>query len=251
MRYVHVNSIEKIASSSPDTKQPSSVLPAQLLMLWGSSQEPWGVKDIDSKYIYANLAYYHLLKIDPRKFCIVGHLDEELPSPISEFASHFQQHDRQTIEHQDRLCSIEIHPYEADQLMRPYYFDKYPLYEEQTRLCIGTIFHARKVENVLLKKQLLSQAKPGYFVFYPPEKVFTEKELEVIFCVLQNMSRKLIALHLGLSPRTVENKLQAIYGKAGVNSLSQFGEYCCHKGYDHYIPQKLLSRASQLLDMSL
>ncbi|WP_234813614.1 MULTISPECIES: helix-turn-helix transcriptional regulator [Candidatus Williamhamiltonella] len=38
------------------------------------------------------------------------------------------------------------------------------------------------------------------------------------------MSRKLIALHLGLSPRTVENKLQAIYGKAGVNSLSQFGE---------------------------
>jgi len=246
-----VNSIKKIEGPLPDRKQYRSVLPAQLLMFWENSQEPWGVKDIDSKYIYANRAYYHLLKIDPRKFCIVGHLDDELPSPISEFASHFQQHDRQTMEHQDRLCSIEIHPYEADQLMRPYYFDKYPLYEEQTRLCIGTIFHARKVENVLLKKQLLSRAKLGYFLFYPPENVFTEKELEVIFCVLQNMSSKLIALHLGLSHRTVENKLQVIYRKAGAHSLSQFSEYCRHKGYDHYIPQKFLSPTSQLLDMSL
>jgi len=246
-----VNSIEKSASSLLDTKQSSSVLPAQLLMLWESSQEPWGVKDIDSKYIYANRAYYRLLKINPRTFCIVGHFDDELPSPIAEFASHFQQHDRQTIQHQDRLCSIEIHPYEADQLMRPYYFDKYPLYEEHTRLCIGTIFHARKVENLLLKKQLLSRAKPGYFLFYPPENVFTEKELEVIFCVLQNMSSKLIALHLGVSRRTVENKLQVIYRKAGTNSLSQFSEYCHHKNYDHYIPQKLLNPSSKLLDMSL
>ncbi|WP_235667853.1 hypothetical protein [Candidatus Williamhamiltonella defendens] len=68
--------------------------------------------------------------------------------------------------------------------MRSYYFDKYPLYEEQTRLCIGTIFHARKVGNVLLKKQLLARAKPSYFLFYPPENIFTEKELKVIFCVL-------------------------------------------------------------------
>ncbi|ASV34075.1 PAS domain-containing protein [Candidatus Hamiltonella defensa] len=246
-----MNNIEKIAREAQDTGHSLSVLPAQLLMFWESSQEPWGVKDINSKYIYANPAYYQLLNINPKVFCIAGHLDDELPSPIASFASHFQQHDRQTIERKDRLCSIEIHPYETDQLMRLYYFDKYPLYEEHSRLCIGTIFHARKVEDLLLKKQLLSRVKPGYFLFYPPENVFTEKELEVIFCVLQNMSSKLIALHLGLSHRTVENKLQVIYRKAGANSLSQFSEYCRHKGYDHYIPQTLLSPVSKLLDMSL
>lgn len=98
-RRIYVNSIKKIEGPLPDRKQYRSVLPAQLLMFWENSQEPWGIKDIDSKYIYANRAYYYLLKIDPRKFRIVGHLDNKLPSPISEFASHFQQHDRQTIEH--------------------------------------------------------------------------------------------------------------------------------------------------------
>ncbi|ATW29116.1 helix-turn-helix transcriptional regulator [Candidatus Williamhamiltonella defendens] len=246
-----MNSLKKITNSLPDTTQASDVLPPQFVMLWETSQEPWGVKDVDSKYIYANRAYYRLLNINPATFCIVGHLDDQLPSPIADFAPHFQQHDRQTMQRQDRLCSIEIHPYEPDQLMRPYYFDKYPLYEAHSRLCIGTIFHARKVEEILLKKRLLQDAKPGYFLFYPPENIFTEKELEVIFCVLQNMSSKLIALHLGLSHRTVENKLQVIYEKAGTHSLSQFNDYCRDKGYHHYFPQKLLSPASKLLDMSL
>ncbi|WP_320408658.1 helix-turn-helix transcriptional regulator [Candidatus Williamhamiltonella defendens] len=50
----------------------------------------------------------------------------------------------------------------------------------------------------------------------PPENVFTEKELEVIFCVLQNMSSKLIALHLGLSHRTVKINYRSFIVKQGL-----------------------------------
>ncbi|WP_244267227.1 helix-turn-helix transcriptional regulator [Sodalis-like endosymbiont of Proechinophthirus fluctus] len=75
-----------------------------------------------------------------------------------------------------------------------------------TRECISSIFHARKVEDVSLQKQLCGKS-PGYFLFYPPETIFTEGKLDVIFFVLQNMSSKVIGRHLGLSHCTVENKL--------------------------------------------
>ncbi|MGL9724161.1 helix-turn-helix transcriptional regulator [Sodalis sp. (in: enterobacteria)] len=229
---------------SRDTQD--SVIAPQLLMLWKSSREPWGVKDLESRYLYANPAYYDLLNINPALFTIPGCFDHDLPSPVADFASHFQRHDRCTIKQQDRLCSIEIHCYGREKLIQPYFFDKYPLYHQITRECIGSIFHARKVEDVSLQKQLCGKS-PGYFLFYPPEPIFTEGELDVIFFVLQNMSSKVIGRHLGLSHRTVENKLQGIYQKAGVHCLRQFSEYSRHTGFDRYVPQKFLKPLSQLL----
>ncbi len=73
----------------------------------------------------------------------------------------------------------------------------------------------------------------------------------MLFFVLQNMSSKLIDFHLGLSHRTVENKLQVMYEKAGTHSLSQFNDYCRDKVYHCYFSQKLIISASTLLDMSL
>ncbi|WP_235667863.1 hypothetical protein [Candidatus Williamhamiltonella defendens] len=90
-----MSNIEKIVREAQDTGHSSSVLPAQLLMFWKYSQDPWGVNDINLKYIYANAAYYELFNINPKVFRIAGHLDNELPSQIAGFASHFHQHNRQ------------------------------------------------------------------------------------------------------------------------------------------------------------
>lgn len=232
-----------------DPRKKIALIPPQLLFLWDSSTEPWGVKDINSRYIYGNQAYYDLLNINPDDFSIIGLLDNELPSPIANFSTHFQQHDRQTIEKKDRLCSIEIHPYGKDQMMLPYYFDKYPLYDEKNPECIGIIFHARPVENLSLQGKILFNSEPGYFLFYSPDPVFTTGELDIIFCLLQRMSSKLIARFLSLTPRTIENKIQIIYEKAGVHSSYEFIKYCQKKSLDRYLPQKILKQESTVLDI--
>ncbi|WP_235667699.1 hypothetical protein [Candidatus Williamhamiltonella defendens] len=90
-----MSNIEKIVRQAQNTGHSSSVLPAQLLIFWEYSQDLWGVKDINLKYIYVNAAYYNIFNINPKVFCIAGHLDNALPSQIAGFASLFHQHNRQ------------------------------------------------------------------------------------------------------------------------------------------------------------
>jgi DNA-binding CsgD family transcriptional regulator len=218
----------------------------QLLLLWETSREPWGVKNIDSQYVYANKAYYELLNINRASMSIEGYYDDELPCSIAKFAWFFKEHDRNTLAVQDRLCSLEIHCYGPEQILKPYYFDKFPLFDNSTAQCVGTIFHARQFENFSLLKHLNGE-QPGFFRFYPPENLFTEGELDVIFFALQSMPSKNIAKRLNRSHRTIENKLQQIYQKADVHNLSQFQAFCKEKGFDRFIPQKFFSPGSRML----
>ncbi|TKI06558.1 helix-turn-helix transcriptional regulator [Martelella alba] len=221
----------------------------QLLILWESSSEPWGVKNTDSRYVYANKAYYELLNLDPSSVRIEGHYDDELPCSIAKFAWFFKEHDRHTLALKDRLCSLEIHCYGPEQILKPYYFDKFPLFDNTTAKCVGIIFHARKLENYSLLEHINGE-EPGTFCFFPPEDLFSEGELDVIFFVLQSLSSKHIAKKLNRSHRTIENRLQQIYQKAGVHSLGQFQEFCKAKGYDRYIPQKFFQPGSRMLTAS-
>lgn len=74
----------------------------------------------------------------------------------------------------------------------------------------------------------------------PPNDIFTEKELDVIFYALQRVPAKQMAKKLFVSVRTIENRLQVIYNKIGVNSLNGLIDYCNATGYDNYVPKKLL-----------
>ncbi|HHG9992798.1 TPA: helix-turn-helix transcriptional regulator, partial [Yersinia enterocolitica] len=89
---------------------------------------------------------------------------------------------------------------------------------------------------------LFNKEIPPVLVIYPPTNDFTKKELEVIFYLLQSLNSKEIGERLNLSKRTIENKLQLIYGKVNVNSLSSFKEYCKVEGFERYIPEWLIKR---------
>lgn len=223
------------------------VISPQLLMFWDNSSEPWGVKNIESRYAYANKAYYDLINIKQSLHNIEGSLDDQLPSSIAEFAWHFKEHDRSTLQVKDRLCSLEIHRYGSEQLLQPYYFDKFPLFDHKIGKCIGTIFHARKFEHFSLLKHINGE-RPTFFCFFPPEQLFSDGELDVIFYALQSMSSKIIAKKLDLSFRTIENRLLVIYKKAGVHCLSGLVDFCRAKGFDRYIPQKFFCAGSQLIN---
>ncbi|WP_049615031.1 PAS domain-containing protein, partial [Yersinia pekkanenii] len=152
-----------------------------LIRFWEKSSEPWGVKDNQSRFIYANPRHRKLLDLS-NDYNFEGRLDGELPTSISDFQAEFQAQDRQVELSQDRITSIEIHLLDGLSYFTPYFCDKYPLIDENG-ISQGVIFHARPVQNIILTH--LNKIKvPTSLVFTPPSALFTKREWEVLFYIL-------------------------------------------------------------------
>ncbi|AHM76484.1 helix-turn-helix transcriptional regulator [Yersinia hibernica] len=205
-----------------------------LIRFWEHSTEPWGVKDSNSRYVYANNRLHRLLAL-PSNYSMEGRLDGELPTPISEFQLEFQEHDRKVELLQDRITSVEIHAWDGRSYFQPYFVDKYPLIDENG-ISRGVICHGRPVEDIILTH--LNKIKvPKSLIFTPPSDLFSKREWEVLFYVIHSFSSVEIAEKLHLSSRTVCNIIQKIYNKTGVTSKRQVIEYCYENKINNYIPQ--------------
>ncbi|CNK80207.1 LuxR family transcription regulatory protein [Yersinia mollaretii] len=205
-----------------------------LIRFWEHSSDPWGVKDNQSRFIYANSRYHRLLAL-PEKYSMEGRLDGEIPSPTAEFQDEFQKQDRRVELLQDRTTSIEIHILDGFSYFTPYFFDKYPLIDNEG-VSRGVILHARPVTETLLTR--LTKIKiPTSLMFTPPSELFTQREWEVLFYILHAFSSAEIGKKLFLSTRTICNITQSIYRKAGVTSKRQIIEYCYENRINNYVPQ--------------
>ncbi|ACQ68772.1 putative transcriptional regulator, GerE domain protein [Candidatus Hamiltonella defensa 5AT (Acyrthosiphon pisum)] len=105
-------------------------------------------------------------------------------------------------------------------------------------------FYAKKFSFISIS-DFFSHLKSSVLTLNPPVDTFTEKKLDIIFYAFQKLSNKEIATKLCLSHRTIENRLQRIYEKTGVTSLSGLIEYCHTNGLNHYVPKNLLRQGVQ------
>ncbi|EPB3721259.1 helix-turn-helix transcriptional regulator [Yersinia enterocolitica] len=205
-----------------------------LIRFWENSSEPWGVKDNQSRYVYANNRLHRLLAL-PDKFNMEGRTDGELPTPISEFQPEYQEHDRKVKLLQDRITSVEIHAWDGRSYYQPYFVDKYPLMDEN-EVSQGVICHGRPVEDIVLT--YLNKIKiPISLILTPPSDLFSKREWEVLFYILHSFSSTEIAKKLYLSSRKVDNITQKIYKKAVVSRRQQMVDYCYENKIINYVPQ--------------
>lgn len=216
---------------------------SSLVHFFSKSNEPWGIKDDKSSFIYANDRHHELVGV-PTTFDFEGRYDEDIPSSMSQFAREFRQHDRKVEETRDRVTSLEVHPFENRDYLQPWFIEKYPLFDLSGN-CRGTVWHGRPVENIILTR--LNKIKiPTSLVFTPPSKVFSEREWEIVFYLLQTYTVKEIAKCLGLSQRTVGNYVQSMYQKIGVNNKRGLLEYCHDNNINNYIPQSFFKRCESM-----
>lgn len=214
-----------------------------LINFWRISNEPWGAKDRESRFIFANRKYHELLSL-PSGYNVEGRFDGELPASTAEFEHEFQAHDRKVETLLDRVTSIEIHPFEKNSYLQPWYFDKYPLMDVNGN-CVGTIFHGRPVEVIALRR--LDKIKtPSSLVFTPPSDIFLKREWEIVFYLLNGFTARDIADHLCISLRTVNNHIQSIYHKAEVNSRRTLIEFCYEQNIANYIPESFFKKPESL-----
>ncbi|EPT1820574.1 TPA: helix-turn-helix transcriptional regulator [Yersinia enterocolitica] len=205
-----------------------------LIRFWENSSEPWGVKDNQSRYVYANNRLHRLLAL-PDKFNMEGRTDGELPTPIAEFELEFQEHDCKVKLLQDRITSVEIHAWDGRSYYQPYFVDKYPLMDENG-ISQGVICHGRPVEDIILTH--LNKIKvPTSLILTPPSDLFSKRDWEVLFYILHSFSSMEVAAKLHLSSRTIDNITQKIYKKIGISGRQQLVDYCYENKINNYVPQ--------------
>lgn len=145
-----------------------------------------------------------------------------------------------------------VQPYGPEQTLQPYLFDFYPQFEcvyehpvDAEFECIGTICHARPFPFSSTRECVDGEA-PRPATFEPGER-FTQREWEIIFFTLHGLTSKETGRRLGISDRTVENRLQLIFDKSGTRCNRELAMYCRENGTDRYIPPSLLSLSSHVL----
>ncbi|ETS32023.1 response regulator containing a CheY-like receiver [Photorhabdus khanii NC19] len=211
----------------------------QIINTMELSNEPWGIKDSSSCFIYGNLAL-SLLHDFQKSFAYEGLYDDELPWEGAKFVQEFVDHDKKVMEKNKRICSLETHVFGKEQVLLSYFCEKFPFYHEDGD-CIGVIFHCWKAKDYSLTYLHQYYDKfPSSILLQPPTDLFTEREWDIIFFFLQKYTRKQIGTILALNSSAIENHVTRIYHKIGINSHLQLEEYCRVNSFNRYIPEKFL-----------
>lgn len=219
-------------------------IPTIFLIYMDKIQEPCGIKDKSSTFIYANQAYHELLNL-PAGYSVTGRKDGELPAPTSEYAGLFQAHDRLVEKTEKRRSSLEIHRFGKERQLSAYFFDKTPFPNEKGEI-IGTFFHGRRTVHLPLDFYITGE-KAGSLLLTRPDNIFTDFEWIVAFFLRTNLSQKEIANKLGRSSGHIKNTIAQIYEKSGVNSTKMFVDYLHANNWHNYVPEQLLAHRHILL----
>ncbi|MBK5145555.1 PAS domain-containing protein [Budviciaceae bacterium BWR-B9] len=216
-----------------------------LVQFLSCSNEPWGIKDIESKFIYANNAFHDLLGL-PKNFAITGLKDSDLPAPYSDFYMEYQSHEESVLKDKKLISSFEIKQYRKYGDIEPYLFDKFPLLDEEGN-CNGIVFHGRKFIFFSIKS-LLSNKLPYRLSSNIPTSKYTHKEWMIIILMLNGFTIKSMVNYLVISDRTIRKRIERIYKKANVNCLDEFITYCEDNSFNQIIPQYLLKETFNIVN---
>lgn len=206
--------------------------------------EPCGIKDNTSTFVYANEAYHELLNL-PKGYNVTGRSDSELPAATSEYASLFQAHDRLVEKTGKRRSSLEIHPFGKKQQLSAYFFDKTP-FPDSTGRTVGTFFHGRKAEHLSLRFYITGDKAESLLLTYP-SNIFSETEWLVIFYLRSHLCRKEIASKLNRAEGYIKNMISVIYEKAGVTNTQMLIDFIRTNGWHRYVPEQLLTHHHKIL----
>ncbi len=200
---------------------------------------PYVIRDMESRAIYANDALAELYGVKS-KSDIMGKLDIDLDSLVLRFDESLQEFDRQykKVSHTEKAFStLEIHPEACDS---PYIFHKKPYYDNNG-ICVGMFGYNLELDVYTLSDYVKGNM-PGSLLLNKPDHFFTERNCEVMFFRLQGLTNKETAARLNLSFRTVENYMQVLYEKVGVNHFDDFMEFCVSRDYHRYLPRRFIHK---------
>ncbi|WP_289993942.1 helix-turn-helix transcriptional regulator [Photorhabdus laumondii] len=219
------------------------IISSQVINTLKQSNDPWGIKDKNSCFIYGNLALKSLKNFSS-SFEFEGLYEHELPWDGAEFAKEYIAHDQKVMEKEERVCLLLTHTFGKEQIISSYFFEKYPLYHKDGS-CMGTIYHGWQAQDFSFTRLFYGKL-PANIMFQPPTDLFTQREWDVIFLILHKYTSKQIGRMLNISYRTVETHISRIYKRLGLHSTRQLEDYCRTNDYDLYVPERFVHPESKI-----
>ena len=118
-------------------------------------------------------------------------------------------------------CSKDIEPQTLSRIIREVADGKF--------VFAGNVFNRRELE--LWVEDRMEGARRSYSEPGTPFHPLSEREMEVLGCVVRGLSNKEIASMLGISHQTVKNHVTAILRKFGVEDRTQAVVYALKRGW--------------------
>ncbi len=157
-------------------------MPHSLTSSFDKMPEPFGIKNLESRYVYTNQAVIDIYGLK-NKADVIGKTEYEIKSRLSESddsSKEFVRQDRQVSNSGNSLLSLEIHPLAVDY---PYIVNKIPYMNDDDE-CVGVLAYSRKLEVYSLIR-LCERPYAGSLLLNKPDNFYTERECEIMFFRLQ------------------------------------------------------------------
>ncbi|KGT87012.1 hypothetical protein NG99_24345 [Erwinia typographi] len=206
---------------------------------FNKSQEPWGVKDIHSHFIYVNQAYIDYLEIKQD----IANLSYEAVTAFGSFKKGLVAHDQKVMQTGLRLEAVGT--LLVGDNYRSFIFEKYPFFDRSGSI-IGTVVHLKPFEHISMGF-FLEKPFYGEATFTPPTDIFSNREWDVLFLLFRGLERKQIAEKLGISENTVRNNISRIFLIAGTNSRESLLDKGMKNGWHLYVPPLFVSVGYNML----
>ncbi|MBY0463024.1 MAG: helix-turn-helix transcriptional regulator [Alphaproteobacteria bacterium] len=208
----------------------------------------WIAKDKNSIYQGLSKEFLHMLgwkNMDQ----VAGKTDYDIPCRVSEFANTFIKQDKQTVDSDKKLLTLEIMPFASG--WRSVLVERRARIDEKGSAA-GVLLQAIDVsDSAIFKKCLLLNASDqkivdtankiaSYILSVEHSPLPLTKQQECcLFLLIRGKCPKKIAGILNISVRTVETHIEAMRYKLGCFSKAQLIEKAIDCGYFYYIPKDM------------
>lgn len=215
----------------------------QAMHFFTQSEEPWGVKDAQSRYIYANQAYYNFLEIHDDIAKNITEFSYEAIPALASLAGRLIAHDQKVMQTGQRLEAVGT--LLIGENYRSFVFEKYPFFEESGHI-VGTVFHLKPFERLSMG-YFLEKPFYGEATFTPPTNIFTKREWDVLFLLFRGSLRNRVSEFLGISEISVRNLISRLFLRTGASSKEALLELGVNNGWHLYVPPRFASIGYDIL----
>ncbi|AHF79301.1 Transcriptional regulator, PAS and GerE domains (plasmid) [Sodalis praecaptivus] len=222
-----------------------TAMPLHIIYMCESNSHPCQILDSESRYTYINPPMIELLNLAGSSH-IEGKKLSEIPHWSSVFADELHGYYGKVMENKTTLSLLVTCAFGRESQIQTYIFKVQPFFDDDGNV-IGSMAEARRCK-FFSPIQYIDNESPVSLSTHAPHNYLKSRDVEIIFFIYHGLTSKETARRLGISHRTVENRLCIMYQKANIHNIYQFREWCKDIGYDCYIPPAFIQSKIQVID---